>query len=79
MPEQPGKDWISELTADLPPLITTDEAAKLLRTTRRNIYRQIELGRLHSVQQAHGGSSRHLIPRTAVGQYLRSLEGGKAA
>lgn len=67
-------DWVDEVVAKLPPIITTDEALSLLRTSRRNFYRLVASGRLRTLKQAEGGSARHLIPRTEFARYLRSLE-----
>ncbi len=59
--------------AGLPPLVTVEELVKLLRTSRRQVYRLISTGRIQTVKQSDGGSSRNLAPRTEVHKYLRSL------
>ena len=74
----PITDWISEAIAALPPIVTTDEAISVLRTTRRNLYRKIASGHLHAVRSAEGGSARLLIPRSSLEKYLRRLDGGEA-
>lgn len=66
-------DWIGDVLASLPPLCTTAEAAKALRTSRRNLYRLTSAGRIRAVRREHAGSSRLLIPRTEIERYLRSL------
>lgn len=68
-------DWIGETVANLPPLVTVSEAISLLRLSRRHFYRLLAAGRLHAVKTADGGSSKHLIPKSSLEKYLRSLEG----
>ncbi|MEO8905517.1 MAG: helix-turn-helix domain-containing protein [Polyangiaceae bacterium] len=66
--------WVKEAVAGLPPLVTVEELVTLLRTSRRQVYRLISDGRLPSVKQSEGGSSRNLVPRASVEKYLRGLE-----
>ena len=40
---------VSRLSAELPPLLTVDETASLLRTTRKGIYAMVERGQLPGV------------------------------
>jgi len=67
------KSWIDDAVASLPPLVTVEELVTLLRTSRRQVYRLIASGRINAVKQSEGGSSRNLVPRAAVTNYLRSL------
>ncbi|MES1178963.1 MAG: helix-turn-helix domain-containing protein [Myxococcales bacterium] len=62
--------WVEETIAPLPPVATIKETATALRCSRRSIDRLVASGRLHSVRQ----EGRRLIPRSAVAEYLRSLE-----
>lgn len=66
--------WIDDTVAELPPLLTTDEAMRVLRTSRRNLYRWIAAGKLGAVRGGVGGSARVLVPRAAISEYLRSME-----
>ena len=52
---------------DLPPLLTVDEAAALLRTTRKAIYARAERGQLPGVLR---DGRRLLIVRDVLLQYL---------
>lgn len=67
-------DWIAESIAELPPLVTKQEAAKTLRVSCRTIARLVARGHLRVLQHSTGGSSRVLIPRPSLEAYLRSLE-----
>ena len=58
----------------LPELLTAAEAAKALRTSRRNLNRWIASGRLQAVRGGAGGSSRVLVPKAAVAEFLAALE-----
>lgn len=72
-PHEPP-DWVLKAIANQPPFLTTDETAELLRTTPRNVYRMIADGRIRTVRPATSGSSRHLIPKSSIADYLASLE-----
>ena len=67
-------DWVDDALVGLPPLLTASEVIALLRTTRRNFYRLVALGCIRTVRPKDAGSSRHLIAKTEVARYLRSLE-----
>jgi excisionase family DNA binding protein len=67
-------DWVDEAVSALPPLATVAEAVTLLRTTRRNFYRLVAARRIRTVRPVESGSSKHLIPRSELARYLRSLE-----
>jgi hypothetical protein len=75
----PG-DWASSVVAGKPPLLTAKEAQELLRTTRRNLYRMAEAGKITTVKHGEsggrgkGGSSRLLIVTASIEKHLRSLE-----
>lgn len=77
-PDTQVQGWITEALADLPPIVTVEEAADVIRTTRRNLYRMVAAGRLHAVKAAEGGSGRLLIPRASLEKYLRRLDGAAA-
>jgi excisionase family DNA binding protein len=66
--------WVDAVLATLPPLLTTEEAREVLRTSRRNLYRWIATGRLHAVKTAAGTSGRVLVPKPSIEAYLRALE-----
>lgn len=67
-------DWVETILADLPPLVTVDEAMTALRCSRRSLYRLTSGGRLLALRQEHAGSSKLLIPKTSIAAYLRSLQ-----
>jgi excisionase family DNA binding protein len=56
-------------------LLTATEAATALRTSRRNLNRWIASGRLRAVKGGVGGSSRVLVPRAAIVEFL-AVRGG---
>lgn len=66
--------WIDDVVASLPVLCTTDEAASILRCSRRCLYRWIAAGRLSAVKGGVAASARVLIPRTAIAAFLRQME-----
>ena len=66
-------DTITEIENSLPVLATANEAAKVLRTSGRNIRRMIVAGRITALRAQESGSSRVLIPRAEIGRYLRGL------
>jgi excisionase family DNA binding protein len=62
-----------ELLSNLPPFLTADEVAELLRVSRRTINDFLAQGRLDSMKITPGpGSGRRLIPREAVAKFLSS-------
>jgi excisionase family DNA binding protein len=69
-----ARDWIEEALCDLPKVLTVKEALGVLRMSSRNLYRLVQLGRIHAVRPSEVGSSRLLIPRTSLESYLRALE-----
>ncbi len=69
----PPPDWVDEIVAPLQAILTTEETMTVLRCSRRSVTRLIASGRLRSVRQS--GGSRNLIPRSAIAEYLRGLEG----
>lgn len=70
-------DWISDVVAKLPPILTAAEACNVLRTSRRNLSRLVASGRIHALRPSEGGSSKLLVPRASVESYLRALEGAR--
>jgi excisionase family DNA binding protein len=74
MSSEAQKDWVDEAVEGLPPLLKTSEAAKVLRTTTRTLYRWIAVGRLKTVKRPGAHSSTVLIPKSAIVDYLRGLE-----
>lgn len=66
-------DWISEATKDLPAITTAAEAAKVLRTSPRNLRRMVVDGRIQAIRERESGSSRVLVPRASIESYLRGL------
>ncbi len=66
-------NWIVEALAGLPPILTTDEVCRVLRCTRRHLYRMQASGLIPGVRAKESGSSRVLVPRSSLEGYLRSL------
>lgn len=67
-------DWITDVIAKLPTLLTVAEVTGVLRTSRRNLYRLTAAGRIHTLRASESGSSRLLIPRASLESYLRGIE-----
>lgn len=65
-------EWVEDVLADLPALVTVGEAANALRCSTRTIARYIASGRLRAAK-AGEGSARVLIPRRAVGDFLSEV------
>lgn len=72
--QTPPADWVDDVIAGLKPIVTVKEAIGVLRTSRRNFYRLVTAGRIKAVRSTETGSSPHLIPRTEIARYLRSLD-----
>jgi excisionase family DNA binding protein len=72
--QQVTKGWINDAVTALPGMLTTDETAKFLHMSRRNLYRLISTGRLHAVKTATGTAGRVLVPRASLVSYLRGLD-----
>jgi excisionase family DNA binding protein len=68
------EDWVEATVAGLPALITAEEAATVLRTTKRTLYRWCAMGRIASVKRPGGEQAAVLIPKSALVAYLRGLE-----
>lgn len=68
-------DWVDEALASTPPLLTVLEAVVLLRMSRRHFYRLLAAGRIKAFRASESGSSRHLVPKTEIARYLRTLAG----
>lgn len=69
-------DWIADAVGALQPLATVAETCAVLRTTSRNLRRLIAAGRIKAIKARESGPSRVLVPRVAIENYLRSLDGG---
>jgi len=69
-------DWVEEVVASLPSLLSVKECAEVLRSTPRHVYRLIGQGHLRTLQHSdsNGGSSRRLIPKSLLAEYIRSRE-----
>jgi excisionase family DNA binding protein len=61
--------------ATLKPLATVAETCGVLRTSSRNLRRMIATGRLKAIRARERGSSRVLVPRVEIENYLRTLDG----
>lgn len=59
-------DWIADVLAGRPALLTIEETAEIQRVSRRTVTRQIASGILSSVQVGAGVR----IPRLAVAEFL---------
>jgi excisionase family DNA binding protein len=68
-----GPAWIDELVESQPYLLTTMEAATVLRVSTRHVYRLIAAERLERIRPTESGSSPLLIPRSSIEAYLRRL------
>lgn len=71
-PKRIGPDWADNLTSELAPLSTIDEAAKFLKVSSRQVHRYLSHRMLTSVRTAGASKgSLHRIPRTSLAQFLR--------
>jgi excisionase family DNA binding protein len=53
-------------------LLTTEEACKVLRVTRRTLYRWISVGKLRAMKSDPGGAGRVFVQRRAVEALIAS-------
>ena len=67
--------WIDDVCADLPTLLTLEEASKALRVSKRTLQRWIAVQTLRAVRQSAADNARVLIPRVEVKRYLEELAG----
>lgn len=74
-----GSHWINEALKDLPAILRVKEVQSVLRCTSRHVYRLVETGRIHAVRARDAGSSRVLVPKTSLADYLRSIDTEAAA
>lgn len=77
MPES-GFDWVSDALRDVPPILTLQEAADLLRMHPRTLRRAVARGQLVALrtQPAHAlGSARLHFARASVATFLRKCAG----
>lgn len=67
--------WLADIARDLPPLLTVEQVATLLRVHHRTVRVYIRDRSLRAVQAVPGrGSSRVLVPRSAVLEWLHTNE-----
>jgi excisionase family DNA binding protein len=59
-----------QLVAELPPILSVDETAKVLRISRRTLGKLLALKRIKTIRYTTGGSARVLIPRTSIEAFL---------
>lgn len=72
-----AQDRWTEAVADLPRLALKSEVKKLLRIGDRKMDYLLARGQIRGVRGVQSGSSKVLIPRTEVSNYLRGLAGEK--
>ena len=66
--------WALDAVAELPGLITKDQAAKFLNTSQRTIATLCLSGDLKHVRRRETGSSKVMIPRQWMAEYLVSIQ-----
>lgn len=64
------RDPIDESLQDVPPLLTADEAANLLRSSRRQLNRWIAAGHLKAIKCGPQRGNKLLIPKTSIAEFL---------
>lgn len=70
-PAPPRPEWIDDVMQTLPPMLTVEETAEVLRMAPETVRRHCRSGELRAVQQHFGrGGSPLLIPRTSVADWL---------
>jgi len=62
-------DELAQLVADLPPLLTIEETARVLRISRRTLAKVLAAKRIRTIRPTCSGG-RVLIPRTALHAFL---------
>ena len=66
-------DWVVETLRELPPLLTANEASKVLRCSRRALTRLVQSGQLNAHRATGMGSSRLLISLSDLVDFLASM------
>lgn len=65
-------EWLRDVHASLPPLLTVEQAAVALHMHHKTVRKCIARGELRAVRSVTGaGSSRVIIPRVSVLDWLR--------
>lgn len=64
--ETTSEGLAATLLADVPPLLTRAEVARVFRVSRKTVCRWTEDGRLAVARAERGGSSRALYPKPSV-------------
>ena len=62
--------WAIDAVSELPGLVTKEEAAEFLKVSERTIATLCVSGRLRHVRRSPRGSSRVVIPRQFIAEYL---------
>ena len=69
-PTSATTDPIASAVADLPPLVTRQETAKFLRSSKDHVSRLVRSGELLAVQRRVRTTAPILIPRESIRNYL---------
>ena len=64
------EELAANITAELPAILTVDEAAEFLRISRRTLGKLLAAKRIKPVRYATGGSARVLIPKAALTEFI---------
>ena len=69
--------WALDAVSELPGLVNKEQAAKFLNITERTIATMCISGDLKHVRRCEKGSSKIMIPRQWIAEYLVSIQRGK--
>jgi excisionase family DNA binding protein len=73
--DPPLPPWLADIARDLPPLLDVDQVAVVLHMHHRTVRKHVADRTLRAVRNVPGsGSSRVMIPRVAVIDWLRARE-----
>ena len=68
--------WALDAVSKLPGLVSKEEAAQFLKVSRRTIATLCNSGQMRHVKKAGAGSSRIMIPRYLLAEYLVKISRG---
>lgn len=64
-------DFLEDLARSLPPTLSIEEVAKVLKCSKRAVSSKLQRHELRGIRSVESGSSRVIIPRSEVLRWMR--------